>query len=236
MLPETAFIVPAVGPSRVFSNRPLKSTASRYIATPNHTVAFPNSPVARSLQSYRSGERFSPSKRRPRPSPDESRVEGNNLDLEVSSPLPDERSITQQDDVLEAVDTEPKVNGPESSSDSPKSSKGAQISLLKALVRLKVASEDTCSFLIRNGYVSVNEVVAEDGHARVDCTNDKITVKGQEIGTVSNATPPVIDENDRKSIPKPQRSRSPKKVEDIMQNHRSIDGGFYARRRRMYGK
>lgn len=110
------------------------------------------------------------------------------------------------------------------------------ISLVKALVKLKVASEETCHFLIKNGCISVNGVVTDDPFSRIHCTDDHIIVDGCDVGTVDNASPPLIDEHDRKNIPKPHQSRSPQKVEEILQNHRSVDGGFYVRRRRRYGK
>lgn len=243
MSSETAFIIPAVPLSNPFSTGSLRPETTRCHAVPARIVSYPKSPVARSLQSYRSGERLGSSKRRPRASPDEYQGSENEQGSDSPQVLSlEENTNVRQNDVREDEGSKEKalesrdVENLETDQDGSKSRKGTQIPLSKALVRLKVASEDTCTFLIRNKYVSVNEVVVDDVQTRVDCTNDKISVKGQEIGTVSNATPPVMDENDRKNIPKPQRYRSPKKVEDIMQNHRSIDGGFYARRRRMYGK
>lgn len=240
---ETAFIIPAVHLSNPFSTGSLKPETARCHLAPTRIVSYPNSPVARSLQSYRSGERFGSSKRRSRASPGERQRSENDQGSDSPQTLSlDKNANVQQDSIREDEGSKEKalesrdVENLKTSQDGSKSRKGTQISLSKALVRLKVASEDTCTFLIRNKFVSVNEVVTDDVQARVDCSSDKISVKGQEIGTVSNATPPVMDENDRKNIPKPQRYRSPKKVEDIMQNHRSIDGGFYARRRRMYGK
>lgn len=243
---ETAFIVPAIHPIRLSSHGSLRTKFARCEPVRSRFTACANSSIGRSLQSYRSGERFRSSERRLRPSPVVQKTPGKSSTPEEPPGMTDEVDDSKEGDASRVKGTEGKASdgygnnedascsnkGPNHSG--PK--KGSQISLLKALVRLKVASEDTCLFLVRHGYVSVNGVVVEEARAPVNCVDDKINVKGREFGTVSNATPPVIDEKDRKSIPRPHRSRSRDEVEDIKQNHRSIDGGFYARRRRMYGK
>lgn len=168
------------------------------------------SPVARSMDSYRAGRRFSQRdqhERLPTPPPPQP----------PKSKSPNEKAAGA------------------GSAPAPPAKVKTHTTLVRALVSLKVASHDTCSFLIRQGRICVNGEMVTDDLTRVDRMNDRLLFNGVDLGTVEAATLQMSEDAQRE--PRSRRDR-PQPDADLLKRGYGpgVDDGFYWAKRRRYGK
>ncbi|CAN8068153.1 unnamed protein product [Agarophyton chilense] len=111
-----------------------------------------------------------------------------------------------------------------------------KMSLLKALMKLNVASSETCELLIRNGRVRVNGKTVKEHRARIDTFEDMLWISGTDYGTVQDGQPvPLIDSEIEPRKHRDFRSSIPEQGLDRKYSRR-VDGGFYSRKRYLGGK
>lgn len=116
-----------------------------------------------------------------------------------------------------------------------------KIGLLKALLRAKVASGETCELLLRAGFVTVNGIVKQDATMRVDLAADVLAVKGKDLEfdvEESGAATHINDWDDsveeEATLTRAQRDFKKGKFAQegravrSKRYSRDVDGGFYA--------
>lgn len=206
---QQAFVGSPLAPCAFFSrNSPLH-------VTPRRTRVYVQMPQARSLESYREGNRFGNEGR----SHHARRKGGNRIE-----------------------------NADSKSGGEFAQGRGKQSFVLPyALVRMNVASFETCGFLVRSGCVRVNGSVVKDEKAKINRFNDIVTVNGTEYGCLDErlreGTEVVNDENEKDELnvlPRTQRDfyhpESARTPGMFKKYNRGVDGGFYSSRRHKGGK
>ncbi|KAI0564824.1 RNA-binding S4 [Gracilaria domingensis] len=111
-----------------------------------------------------------------------------------------------------------------------------KMSLLKALMKLNVASSETCELLIRSGRVRVNGNTIREHKTRIDIFQDLLWISGTDYGTVHDGEP--VQFSDSELEPRTQKDFRSSIPEGGLNRKftRRIDGGFYSRRRYLGGK
>lgn len=130
-----------------------------------------------------------------------------------------------------------------SSENGPKPNPKPKIALVKALVKMNVASHDTCVFLVQKGCVRVNGVVVEDEKAKIDRQSDAVMVNGTNHGTLEGSPEQsdewVDPEKDKTFLPRRQRDFNQERLDGGANRRkfsRRVDGGFYSSKKYTYGK
>lgn len=211
-------------PTQAFVGAPVNAFGSKWpytlvTRTPRRCRRYALSPMARSLDSYREGNRFGndDSTRRSRNRYTSSPGNGFAKDKKKKEAPPPRRKL--------------------------------RVPLVNALCSLNVASLETCAFLIRSGCVRVNGEVVNDQKAKVHRFDDDLVVNGKGYGTVSvldseeslsNASD-FHDVGDPELLPRAQRDfrNSPREglgPESFKKYNRRVDRGFFSSRRYHSGK
>lgn len=144
---------------------------------------------------------------------------------------------------------QPQSRGASSDGDQKPRPPKTKIGLLKALIRAKVASNETSELLLRSGFISVNGIVKQDPTLRVDLVADVITVKGKDLvfDVGEDASTTHINDwddsvEDEATLTRAQRDfRKGKFAQEgraakAKKYSRDIDGGFYSGKRFSAGK
>jgi len=111
--------------------------------------------------------------------------------------------------------------------------KSDHTTLLKALVREKVASSETCVTLIKGGLVKVNGVAQQDPYLNVRLSADEIIVAGTPLKFSS-------EDNADAQEPKGVRDFGGGRMQELKEKvgdsyNWRVDGGFYASKRGLRG-
>lgn len=165
---------------------------------------------ARSLDSYRSGSRFNSSQRQQL-----SRLSSDAFNHKTDRPKPERLK--------------------KDSSENSEGPRKRKIKLLSALIERKVASAETCSFLIRSSFICVNGIVETNEKASIDRYSDRIFVNNKDIGTVEYVT----DHRDKweQRAPRTHRDHRQSDIDAIHRNYsRDVDGGFFQSKKYKAGK
>lgn len=99
--------------------------------------------------------------------------------------------------------------------------------ILKALMLLNVASQETCAFLIRSSCIRVNGTLVNDGKTSVNRLTDTIMLNGKDLGTVEHGTDHVDQWSER--APRTHRDHPRSDLDSLgRQFNRRVDDGFFS--------
>lgn len=142
---------------------------------------------------------------------------------------------------------ERKSNRKDQSSSPHKKLPSPKVTLQSAMVKMNIASIETCSFLLKNGRVRVNGQTVDFDKMKIDRYNDRISVNDTDYGTLEDQesgrlTGGFATKDGKEAVDDarllPRTRRDFKLVDDLptKKMKRNVDGGFYATRRRRSGK
>lgn len=122
-----------------------------------------------------------------------------------------------------------------------------KLTLQSAMIKMKIASIETCAFLLKNGRVSVNGETVTFEKTKIDRFNDRISVNDTDYGTLEEQESGRLvggfvtkdgkeAADDAQLLPRVQKDFKLRDDLPSKKMKRSVDGGFFSGRRRRSAK